>query len=178
MNTENFFYKLNNNCTILNKVFDFLPKAKWEWVPYMNMATNLPQHLIKHDSFLSRIPKKFFPVLRLYKFSTNSIYNWHRDKDIGCSMNMVLDDYRAFTIFHNEERLGITNTITELAYEKHRWYLFNSQSQHQVVSLHPTDRYLLTVTFPKIIQYEDVLSYFKQQELEAFQEATPKYPDQ
>jgi hypothetical protein len=93
-------------------------------------------------------------------------------------MNMVLDDYRAFTIFHNEERLGITNTITELAYEKHRWYLFNSQSQHQVVSLHPTDRYLLTVTFPKIIQYEDVLSYFKQQELEAFQEATPKYPDQ
>ena len=179
MNSENFFYKLDNKCTILNKVFDFLPKAKWEWVPYMNMATNLPHHLIKHDPFLSGIPLKFYPALRLYKFSSNGVYNWHRDKDIGCSLNMVLDDYRAFTLFNSDDKIGITNNVTELAYEKHRWYLFNSQILHQVVNLHPTDRYLLTITFPKIIQYNDVLSYFKtQEELVECQPTPDSCPDQ
>ena len=123
MNTDHLFYKLNAECTIIPKVLAFLPLAVWEWVPYQTVASNFPYHMINHDPFLRTIPKKFFPVLRLYKFPATSIYNWHRDSFIGCSLNMVLEDYNSFTLFNkqNEEPSIVDETI-ELKYEKQKWY--------------------------------------------------------
>lgn len=161
MNTDNLFYKVDTECSILDKVFEFLPSANWEWVPYMNLAKNFPAKLLFEDAFLNSIPKKFQPTLRLYNFPSNTIYNWHRDANIGCSFNMVLDDYKAYTLFNPSDRLGITNEIVELSYEKQKWYLFNSQILHQVINLHHNNRYLLTITFPKIIKYNEVLEWVK-----------------
>jgi hypothetical protein len=168
MNTDHLFYKLNAECTIIPKVLAFLPLAVWEWVPYQTVASNFPYHMINHDPFLRTIPKKFFPVLRLYKFPATSIYNWHRDSFIGCSLNMVLEDYNSFTLFNkqNEEPSIVDETI-ELKYEKQKWYLFNSQEMHLVANTGNVDRYLVSVSFPKIIQYKQVFDYFKQQESSA-----------
>jgi hypothetical protein len=162
MNNDHIFYKLETPCDILDKVFDFIPNSEWRWVPYMNLSINFPAHLLLKDKFLNSIPKTFRPTLRLYKFDSQSIYNWHKDADIGCSFNMVLDDYHCHTIFSPTNRLGIVHDFVELQYEKQKWYLFNSQILHLVMNLHTDSRYLLTVTFPKTVKYEDVFNWVKE----------------
>jgi len=164
MNTDHLFYKLNVECTIIPKVLAFLPLAVWKWVPYQTIATNFPDYMIEHDPFLRTIPKNLFPVLRLYKFPATSIYNWHRDSAMGCSLNMVLDDYNSFTLFSENEVAPIVDKTVELKYEKQKWYLFNSQETHLVANTGDVDRFLLTVTFPKIIKYKQIFNYFTQRE--------------
>ena len=162
MNTDHLFYNLNVECNILPRVLTFLPLAVWEWIPHQTVATNFPSHMIHHDLFLRTIPKDFHPTLRLYKFPASSIYNWHRDAAIGCSLNMVFDDYNSFTLFSKYETLGIVSETIELKYEKNKWYLFNSQQLHLVANTGNVDRYLLTVTFPKEVKYDEVLKWIKE----------------
>ncbi len=164
MNLEKFYFKINKPCTILDRVRDFIPHAKWTWVPYMNLAINFPADLIKRDEFLNSIPGEFKPTLRLYKFFSNSMYNWHRDAAIGCSFNMVLEDYNSYTLFNKENKINIVNNFIELTYEKEKWHLFNSQQLHAVVNLDPRDRYLLTVSFPKSVKYDQLLEWVKNEQ--------------
>jgi hypothetical protein len=165
MNTDHLFYKLNAECTIIPDVLKFLPTAEWKWVPYQTLATNFPYRILDNDPFLSSIPKKFHPTLRLYKFPARSVYNWHIDAVIGCSLNMVLDDYESVTLFKKEEdkKINIIDQTVELKYQKEKWYVFNSQATHMVANIGAVDRYLLSVSFPKMIKYNELIDYIKQQ---------------
>jgi hypothetical protein len=161
MNTDHLFYKLNVECTIIPDVLKFLPTAEWQWVPYQTIATNFPYEILDNDPFLSSIPKKFHPTLRLYKFPAGSVYNWHRDFAFGCSLNMVLDDYQSFTLFNKDSKINIVDQTVELKYQKEKWYLFNSQEMHMVANVGSVDRYLLSVTFPKMIKYKEALEHIR-----------------
>jgi hypothetical protein len=165
MSLENYYYKINIKPTCLSQVQEFLSSAVWNYVPYMTLSTNfqysLGIQLSDQDPFLKSLKNKFDGTLRLYKFSRNSCYNWHKDAAIGCSLNLVMEDYHSFTLFDLDEKLSITNSIIEVKYEKNFWFLFNSQIKHMIINLDDRDRILLTMTFPRDVRYQDLLSYYK-----------------
>lgn len=162
---NNLFYKLTNQCSIISDVKLFIQQdIHWEWVPYVyfskDFKTNHSQRLVEQDFFLKALHKKYKGTeLHLYKFPSMTFYTWHKDKKIGCSLNMVLDDYDSNTIFMPEPKKDLINSITNLNYEKENWYLFNSQILHSVVNLDVKDRILLTFTFPLTVSFENVKSY-------------------
>ena len=99
--------------------------------------------------------------MRLYMFPSMSVYNWHKDYAVGCSLNLVMEDYNAHTLFKSPDSKGILNKVIDLKYEKNKWYLFNSQIFHSVVNLGIRDRIMLTMTFPKNIKYQEILDFLK-----------------
>jgi len=79
-------------------------------------------------------------------------------------MNLVMDDYSAHTLFNPANRRDILDKVIELKYEKNKWYLFNSQILHTVINVDTRDRPLLTVSFPKDVEYQTVLKFIKSEE--------------
>jgi hypothetical protein len=94
-------------------------------------------------------------------FPGMTVYNWHRDVEMGCSMNLVMEDYDSHTLFNPTDKKEILDNVVELKYEKNKWYLFNSQILHSVVNVDPRNRLLLTITFPKHVQYQEILDFLK-----------------
>jgi hypothetical protein len=165
---EILYYRLKSSPGYLDKVIEFSKNVSWKWVPFMNISLefqrNLGLQITENDTMLSDLKNKFNGTLRLYMFAKNSVYNWHRDVDMGCSLNLIFDDYKSFTLFNPSDKKEIVDSVTELKYQKNYWYLFNSQILHSVVNLDTKDRILLTFTFPKNVNYSDVLDFIKQKE--------------
>jgi hypothetical protein len=166
MNIENYYYKVNYKPSYINEIVEFLPHASWRWVPFMTVATNfqnsLGLQLTENDILLKSLKEKYWGSLKLYQFPSHTFYPWHKDAEIGCSLNLIMQDYRSITLFKSDtNRTDILQDIIELKYEKNVWYVFNSQLEHAVVNLDERDRILLTITFPKTVKYQDLLSYVK-----------------
>lgn len=161
------FYLIDNQCNVLNEIDDYLQNGvTWTWVPYVytckDFKKNIGQHLIDKDYFLTSLQKHFKESqLHLYKFPSKTFYTWHKDKNVGCSLNMVLDDYYSKTVFMPNPGKKLLNSIVELKYQKHKWYLFNSQITHSVMNLDIRDRILLTFTFPLKVKFREVKSFIQ-----------------
>ena len=165
--TDEYYLNLDETCSIVDTIKEFLDKAVWVWVPYMLLAYNFPEKEIVNDSFLTEISEKFGGKLRLYKIPKNSVYNWHQDYNVGCALNLVMDEYNCHTLFSTKTHSYKTTTghpiihdVIELKYVPCKYTLFNNQQLHQVVNLDDRDRYLLTMTFPKEISYEVVKDWY------------------
>jgi hypothetical protein len=160
------FYKINLECKILDIIENHIPVAKWKWVPWQHVCINLPREdLLGKDSFIDMLIKKG-GRLCLYKIPANTSYNWHKDKSIGVSLNMVLTEYKCHTIFStghfeymNATNFPILDNIIELKYEPKKWFLFNSQIRHSVMNLDHRDRYLLTIIFSKEHSYDELKKF-------------------
>jgi hypothetical protein len=163
--TDDLFYKIEQEPNFLDKVLDYSITAKWTWVPFMNISIDFQKtlglELIKQDSLLDKLRDKFDGIMRLYMFPGMTVYNWHRDVEMGCSMNLVMEDYDSHTLFNPTDKKEILDNVVELKYEKNKWYLFNSQILHSVVNVDLRDRLLLTITFPKHVQYQEILDFLK-----------------
>jgi hypothetical protein len=163
--TDELFYKIEQDVIFLDKVREFASTAEWKWVPFMHISPNFQKtlglELTKQDSLLSKLQNKFNSTLRLYMFPSMTVYNWHRDAEMGCSLNLVMEDYDSHTLFNPSDNKEIIDNVIELKYEKNKWHLFNSQILHTVLNLGSNNRILLTVTFPKQVKYQEVLEYLK-----------------
>jgi hypothetical protein len=165
MNTNNLYYKLKQEPKFLDQVNEYAKTASWTWVPFMNISTDFQKslglELVRQDELLSKLQSKFNAMMRLYMFPSMTVYNWHRDVNMGCSINLVMDDYSAHTLFNPSGQKEIIGKVVELKYEKNKWYLFNSQILHSVINVDHKDRILLTITFPKGVTYNDVFEFLK-----------------
>jgi len=166
METELFYY-IDNQCNILHEIHDYIQNGvTWSWVPFVytckDFKKNFSQHFIDKDNFLRSLQEHFREThLHLYKFPSMTFYTWHKDKNVGCSLNMVLDDYNSKTIFMPDPGKKLLNDIVELKYQKYKWYLFNSQITHSVINLDTRDRILLTLTFPLKTKFCQVKSFIQ-----------------
>jgi hypothetical protein len=165
MNTKHLYYKIEQEPNFLDQVKEYAKTVNWIWIPFMNIALDFPKtlgfQLIKTDKMLSGLQSKFNAEMRLYMFPSMTVYNWHRDVETGCSLNLVMDDYSAHTLFNPNDKKEIIDSVVELKYEKNKWYLFNSQILHSVINVDSKDRVLLTITFPKNVTYNDVADHLK-----------------
>jgi hypothetical protein len=161
-NLDNYYYEIKETFQEIDKVRRFIPRANWQWVPYQTIAMNFDQSL-DSDPFIKNIGTTFNGRLRLYKFPANYVYHWHRDNDIGCSLNMVLDVYNSHTLFtHSNPKQVYLEAIIELNYKPNTWYIFNSQEKHSVINLDDRARVLFTLIMPKEVKYHDVVEWYKQ----------------
>jgi hypothetical protein len=165
VNPDDYYYKLKEPCSLINRVREHIPKALWMWIPFMHVDANFPTDIFYKDDFLTSIPKNFIPTIHFYKIPKQTVYHWHIDRALSSSINMVLEDYHSHTLFvtgdYTKESKMVSNII-ELKYEPETWYLFNSKRLHSVFNLDDRDRYLLTVTFQ--VPYSEVLAWYKNED--------------
>ena len=166
INSDDYFYKLNEDFEFVEEIKQFIPTSMWIWVPFMMVSANLPFDMINRDTFLKSIPREFKPRLNMYKIPKHSVYNWHKDSNVKCAFNMVLDEYDCHTIFwtsNSFEGSREVSNIIELKYEPCKWYMFNNQQTHQVVNVGDRDRALFTVIFPDTT-YPELRAWYKEYE--------------
>lgn len=160
--TDEYFKLLEQPCSILDSVENFIPHAKWEWVPYMNVCWNfdfIRDEICQTDPFLNAARKELGGSLQLYKFPAKTFYTWHEDSEIGCSLNMILQKYESHTMFSTDFQNDNLHSIEMLDYIPKRWYAFNSQRKHAVSNFGNEDRCLFTMTFSKPFSYPKLLAW-------------------
>jgi len=169
MNTNHLYCKLEQEPKFLDQVKEYAKTAIWTYVPFMNISIDFQKtlglQLMIKDEMLIKLKSKFNATMRLYMFPSMAVYNWHRDAEIGCSLNLVMDDYSAHTLFNPTDKKEIIDSVVELKYEKNKWYLFNSQVLHSVINIDSKDRVLLTITFPKNVTYNEVSDYLNSENI-------------
>jgi hypothetical protein len=158
---SNYFYELNKPYQNIEAVKKYISTAEWQWIPYMTVASNFYE-TIHSDPFIKDIATEFNGRLKLYKFPAKQVYHWHKDANIGCSLNMVLEEYNSHSLFTHPERDNMyVEPIVELKYKPETWYIFNSQERHTVINLDDRDRILFTLIMPKGTNYHDVVNWYK-----------------
>lgn len=168
-NNDNYYFEISESYQNIDSVKKFIPTATWEWVPYMSVASNFHES-IQVDPFIKDIVEQFNGKFKLYKIPAKQVYHWHRDFKVGCSLNMVLEEYNSHSLFTLSERDKMSaegsttyvEPIIELIYKPETWYIFNSQERHTVINLDSRDRVLFTLIMPKQTNYHDVLSWYKE----------------
>jgi hypothetical protein len=160
--TSNYFYQIDEPYTNIKSVKQSISNASWQWIPYMTVADNFFESL-SFDPFIKEIATQFGGHLKLYKVPSNYVYHWHKDANIGCSLNMVLEEYNSHTLFiHPERDNKYVEPFVELKYKPETWYIFNSQERHTVINLDKRDRILFTLIMPKQTNYHDVVAWYKE----------------
>ena len=159
--TNNYFYEVKESYQNIEAVKKFISTAIWQWIPYMPVASNFYE-ATQSDPFIKDIAAEFNGKLRLYKFPAKQVYHWHKDASVGCSLNMVLEEYNSHSLFiHPERDNKYVEPVVELKYKLETWYIFNSQAMHSVINLDDRDRILFTLIMPKDIDYHDVVAWYK-----------------
>ena len=159
---NNYFYEVSEPYQNIEAVKQFIPTANWQWVPFMNVASNFYESVLT-DPFIKQLSIEFSGSLRLYKVPAMHVYHWHRDAQVGCSLNMVLEEYQSHTLFSNvESESKYVDPVVELKYKPETWYIFNSQERHTVINLDTRDRVLFTLIMPRQTTYQDVVAWYKE----------------
>ena len=172
MDELDFFLKIDQDVDdIIPIIENFLNIVEWKWVPYQNVAIDtktIESQILEVCPLLSQFKEKFGGKFCLYKIPSQSVYTWHRDYSISCSLNMVLEEYNCHTVFDKSkhpldssppDQSNILSVI-ELKYEPKKFYIFNSQLTHSVTNL-DRDRTLVTYIFPKFLtSYYDIRDWY------------------
>ena len=164
MNYTEFFQEVNIPFLGIELIKEFLPRATWDCGEgdFMTLAENFDVDSIRRvDEFVNRACAQFSATPLIYRFPADTWYEWHVDAYNNCSLNMVLDDYDAKTIF-KLGRLGdgsgsLYKTL-ELQYKPNTWYAFNSQKPHAIINGSQI-RYLLTIGVLPPFTYDDLLAF-------------------
>jgi hypothetical protein len=141
-----------------------------EWVSYYGFeAIPIPSIIWRQEKILRTIDKKFpFQSVGLIRLPINYNYNWHKDTNRGCGINMLLNHEKSHTFFEdsitieanksNNEKYNFDEfgfPFIELKYEPNTFYAFNTQKLHCVYNFNKP-RYLFTCEFA---QDHNELSY-------------------
>jgi hypothetical protein len=159
------FLEIDHDATVIaESVNAFLPDATWKWIPFMTVSTNFKgvgKEIANNDTLLKLLVEKFNGALKLYKFPGNSVYKWHKDAFVGCSLNMVLENYNCHTLFSTDFQHNNIFKVEELVYVPKKFYLFNSQTLHTVINLDPRERILVTIIFDKSVSFETIKNWLE-----------------
>lgn len=157
--TKHFFRELPELYTKGDVINNFLPNAKFKWVPYIHACYNAPAPTFR-DPFINALDEKFKGWFNLFKIPAKCCYGWHTDVPQKVAVNMVLDKFNSHTLFSRDNSNPDLYFFEELKYEPLRWYIFNTQVKHTVVNLGETDRILCSYRVPDEIDYETVVDWY------------------
>jgi len=141
-----------------------------KWVSYYGFeAMPIPSIIWRQEKILRKIDEQFpFESVGLIRLPVNYNYNWHKDINRGCGINMLLEHEKSYTFFedsitieanksnneaYNFDEFGFP--FIELKYEPNTFYAFNTQKLHCVYNF-KKPRYLFTCEFA---QNHNELSY-------------------
>jgi len=178
-NKELYYSKFKEKSSVISKVWkDYIND---EWTSYYGFeATTIPSIIWTQEKLLREINKKFpFKHVGIIRLSENYNYNWHKDTNRGCGINMLLEHNKSYTFFEanqiynnesNNERYNFNEFGTkfiELKYEPNTFYAFNTQKLHCVYNF-DKPRYLFTCEFQEDhneLSYEMLIEWMKQNNL-------------
>ena len=103
----------------------------------------------KHLGFLGAL---------MFTMRPRSVVPMHIDSYRNVSLNMLIDGWDSHTLFVNHLY------FTELKYKPHKLYVYNASISHQVVNF-DNYRYLLSVSFQRMISYLDVVKFLESHNL-------------
>ena len=137
--------------------------AQWKkainqpWVRYHGFeGTSLPPRIWEREKILRAVDKEFkFDKVGVIRLPPYFNYAWHQDTNRGCSINMLLSHDHSHTLFMTGTARDYDVYFTELKYQPHTFYAFNSQEHHCVFNFKET-RYLFTCEF---VQDKYILPY-------------------
>jgi hypothetical protein len=164
IDTQFLYRRFDIKCPSVELIRSFISTATWDCRPsdYMTIAKNLDVIAIRRiDRFINCICDEFSTTLRVYQFPRNSWYEWHRDAYNACSLNMVIDEYDAKTLFKlgpMSDGSGQLHEIVELKYAVGKWYAFNSQIPHCITN-GDNVRYLVTLGILPPFSYDELLDF-------------------
>ena len=174
------FYKgfKDKSIIISEKWKDFIDD---EWTGYYGFeAISIPTVIWRQEKLLRRMHRVFpFKNVGLIRLPINYNYNWHKDINRGCGINMLLEHGTSYTLFEANEALSNKSNnknynfdefgtkFIELNYQPNTFYVFNTQKLHCVFNFEKP-RYLFTCEFAqdhKELSYEMVCEWMKQNNL-------------
>tara|TARA_R110002074_G_scaffold128862_1_gene269556 strand:+ start:91 stop:648 length:558 start_codon:yes stop_codon:yes gene_type:complete len=159
-NKQLFYSEFKYESIIISKQWKNFINDKWEsYFGFEGMS--IPSIIWKQEVLLREIDKVFpFKHVGLIRLPANYNYNWHKDINRGCGINMLLEHDESYTLFdlfeskrqtnpsnnehHNFDQFGVE--FIELKYKINKFYAFNTQQMHCVLNFNKP-RYLFTVEF-------------------------------
>ena len=184
MPTSNFYQIIDQNTdNIIPIINNFLTSVEWKKYSTQNyIAQNvvgIENLVLSALPILSDFKNQFGGHLAILKFPGNCMYNWHKDLNVGCSLNLVSKEYNCHTLFSPGTHIEDTGPgykyynkdgsvahtsyhlleLVELKYQPKKFYIFNSQIRHSIINL-DQDRVLISYLFPKSTTYEEVKGWY------------------
>lgn len=151
---NNYFYRLSFQDNLSSQLLtEAQTNTRWMTSHGFDILNLSP--LIFRDSPLFNLiaTKKGKPSI--LKMNPMTWYDWHTDETRRCAINMLVEGFDSQCFFGNRKDRDIVN-ITELKYEPHTYYLFNTQIKHAVLNLNNV-RYMLSIGFNDPNTYESIL---------------------
>jgi hypothetical protein len=183
VNTDDYHFLLDLDLdSAIPLMRDFVSTAEWHWVPNMMLAKNVSEIqpiIIDKLPWLGMLKEKFGGALNFYKTPSSAMYQWHQDSNIGCSLNMVMDEYHCHTLFalgkhpmdgsvgvqfydkdgkYRHTRFNIMKHI-EMPYKPGKFSIFNNQKPHCVINM-GGERVMVTWVYRKPTTYEEVKNFY------------------
>ena len=154
---EKFFYKLSFTSTVSDSLKNIVCSNNLSFRNVYGFdLLNLSKYIFVKESKLFSLICKFKGVPLVIKMEPMTFYNWHKDANRQCTINMIIENTQSYCLFG--EPIDDNNTsITELIYKPSTYYLFNTQAKHSVLNLAGT-RYLLSIGFDNN-SYDEILEY-------------------
>jgi hypothetical protein len=167
-NEELYYNEFKDKSTIISKKWkEFINE---EWIKYFGFeATTIPSIIWRQEELLRKISKEF-PVMNvgIIKIPANYNYNWHKDTNRGCGINMLLEHDESYTLFKEGKHKEYDNDFfIKLNYKPNTFYAFNTQKWHCVYNFNKP-RYLFTIEFDERenkISYELICKWMKENNL-------------
>ena len=163
----NLWYHLSHLPTLDQKYINEAHSSDYTYKSNLVAAHSRKYYAVQAESqfantkFCNDLSKEF-GELGPVKYSRNdpyTLYEWHVDSGRSCSINFALSELpNAFTLF----RAPINNaifSIDECKYPIYRPVLFNSTVPHCVINNSNQPRYILSVTFPKLVTFDDARQF-------------------
>lgn len=130
-----------------------------EWKTVNNLIlSKVPIFLFKESKLLKLIIK-FNGNPIIFKLDPMTWYDWHTDESRKCAINMFIEGEHSYCFFGERKNRDIVK-ISELKYEKNKYYLFNTQKKHAILNLN-NERYVLSIGFDHYT-FDDIMSYIKE----------------
>ena len=178
-NNELFYSEFKDKSIIISNKWKEFIDGNWQSY-YGFEAKSLPNIIWKQEKILRQI-NDFSPFknVGLIRLSSNYNYNWHKDINRGCGINMLLEHEKSYTFFENQSDANNDSNnkdynfdefgtkFLELKYQPNTFYAFNTQKLHCVFNF-KKPRYLFTCEFVqnhKELSYEMLCEWMKQNNL-------------
>ena len=130
------------------------------FIEFLNFKCKMMDHqkAIK-DPFIEYLAKNIPIVVGVMRMEPNTIYNWHKDGNRKCAINMLVNDAPSKCVF-NVSTDGYMTKYAELKYKEETYYLFNTEEPHMIVN-GDKPRYLMSINFGSELTYHQLIELVK-----------------
>lgn len=132
------------------------PHTNWRRKNAFDIAS-VPVTALSSEPIIGLI-REFNGVPIIFRMQPWQFYRFHVDAARSCAINLFLEGVDSETYYGvgtaDEEILN----ITELRYERDRYYLLNTKQKHCVIN-RDNVRYMFSVGFPDTVNYETVRDF-------------------